>query len=174
MSNPKRDKSITEIAGALGISDRMARKYASDIGIPSAGAANRPRYNLDEFRQKMREAGVQQTLASRSKKADLGDEPKDEDGEPITLAEANRRLTLERERTERIKNDMREGKLIDAEAAERAWAAELMGVRTAFEAVPVKAAQKIVAALQLPAEKIAAIREAVQAEVFNAMRGLST
>lgn len=174
MSNQKRDKTMNEIAAALGVTQQMVSKYAARFGIPSDGTARRRRFNLDEFRQYMRDGGVGQALSSRSKKADLGDAPEEESGEEVTLAEANRRLTLERERTERLKNDVREGKLMDAEEAERAWAAQLLTVRTAMEGVPVKAAQKIVAALQIPAEKVQAVRDILDASMRDAMRSLST
>jgi phage terminase Nu1 subunit (DNA packaging protein) len=174
MSKPKRDKSLNEIAEALGVTQQMVSKYAARFSIPSDGSERRRRFNLDEFRQAMRDGGVGQTLSSRSMKADLGDAADDEGGEEITLAEANRRLTLERERTERLKNDVREGKLMDADEAERAWSAQLMTVRTAMEGVPVKAAQKIVAALQIPAEKVQAVRDILEASIRDAMRSLST
>jgi hypothetical protein len=177
MSKPTRDKSLPEIALALGISEAMTRRYVSELGIPSDGSERRRRYSLDEFRKCLRDAGVQQTLSSRSKKVDLGDDAGDgdggENGEEITLAEANRRLTLERERETRIKNDIREGKLVDAEEYKRRWMARVSVFKTAVDSVPQKAAAGIVSALMIPADKMQLVRDVVQRHIDDAKRTLT-
>ncbi len=179
MSN--RTLTSTQAAKALGVSKQYLNEQVRDKGAPcDVDNRGHRRFNADELRKWFNEVGsvhprtLNKTgVFSQAESAKTEAVSQADDGEAIPMAEALRRRTIEEARERKMKNDIREGKLLDREAAERAWSQEALTIRTAIEAIPVKAAQGVVAALQLPAEKIQAIRAVIDGQVREAMRGLS-
>ena len=67
----------------------------------------------------------------------------------------------------------RKGTLVNAQQVQEAFTAHLTAARTALESVPIKAAAKVLAALELDNAKYNAIVAAIRAELEDAMQSLS-
>jgi hypothetical protein len=177
----KRTLTASQAAKALGISKEYLNGQVRDKGAPCDTHENGRRlFSEAELREWFNNVGsVQPRLANKTGVFSQAERDKaeivagDGDDAAMPMAEALRRRTIEEARDRKMKNDIREGKLMDAVEVERAWAQESMTIRMAIEAIPVKAAQQVVAALQLPAERIQTIRSLLDHEVREAMRGLS-
>lgn len=148
------------------MSPQMLNKHARTKGAPCDVQADGSRlFDVDELREWMTTTGSVKANGSNRAGAFAGGGG--------TALELQMELKREQIRELQLANDTREGKLIDAEEAERAWSAQLMVVRNAMDAMPSRLASKLSAALQLPVEKAETIIEAVRAEVVHVCRGLS-
>jgi hypothetical protein len=164
-----------EAAKALGMSPQALNRMVTTKGGPCDTMPDGSRrFDLDELQEWYRTHGSVQSRGANkagafAKGSTAGAAPVDENT-PLGV-----RVALDREhlRKQRLANDLKEGKLMDAEEAERAWSAQMIAVRQAMDAMPSRLSSKLCAALQIPAEKAGTIAEAVRAEVMDVCRGLS-
>lgn len=159
------------LCAALGVSATQAERYI-DKGMPCDYSDRGIRtFNIDECRSWITTDGPVNRKGHNKfgmwGQAEAEHNLRTADGRSpaqIQLALAEMKL-----RDLELKIGQRAGTLVNAKDVEAAFSSHLNAVRTAFEAVPVKAASRVMAALEMPPSKQHLVIAAIQKEVFDVM-----
>lgn len=175
----ERTLTLKQLAAALGIAENNLLPHIRR-GMPSSqtGPKGGKAFNADECRAWLAKnlnpsggggASKMNAIAQERAGIDLSD-----DEELGSALEVDLKLKAVRTREIELRLAVKEGKLVDAEKVEREITSHLTQARQAFEAVPIKAAAKIVGLLAVDHERQNDIADAIAAEIADAVLVLST
>jgi hypothetical protein len=150
--------SLRAFGRQLGVSDTAVRKAIRSGRLRRSVGEHRGRPVIVSVSLATEEwhAGAAQRPARARSTAPAPNSPSGAAGAPTTLAEAQRRLAIQRERRLRLENDAREGALLPVEDVTRSQAAVIAAARARLLAVSHQAVLR-----GLPAEHAPLIRELV-------------
>jgi hypothetical protein len=161
-----RTTSTADAASALGMSPQALNKHARTKGAPCDLRPDGSRlFDVDELREWMTTTGSVQANGSNRAGAFAGG--------GTTALDLQLALKAEQLRELQLRNDERQGKLVDFEEYKRRWLARVMVFKGGLEAVPTKATNAILSALQLPADRHQVVSEIIRRELQHTMRGFA-